>query len=90
MAELLSTATTAASSSDIVVADGGSATIFLKGADGVLPANPRVLIEVKDSDGNYGVIGELDGGNKATVISGKGTYRVRRLATGASVGVEQG
>lgn len=91
MAELIATGTSATSSSDITVAAGSTATIFLKDADGgAIQNGARVLIEIKDTAGNYTTIGELNYQVPCLVIAGAGTYRVRRLATGISVGVGQG
>lgn len=89
--ELLATGNTAANSSDITVADGGSATIFLKAGSGAnIPAGVRVNIQIKDSANAYNTIGYLDALNPSTVIAAKGVYRVSRVAGAYSVGVGQG
>lgn len=86
--ELLAAGTTAANSADFTLADGESATLALKGAgaSGVLDFAP-VLIEIKDDAGAYHQIGGL---LKPQVLSGAGTYRVRRIANRGSVGVFRG
>lgn len=89
--ELIATAAGSATSSDIVVGAGSTATIFLKDADGgQMPKDAKVAIEIKDSGGVYNTIGWLTAEEPAKVISGAGTYRARRYATGAIVGVGQG
>lgn len=89
--ELIAAGSTSATSSDITVAAGSTATVFLKDADGgqMLP-EARVAVEIKDSGGVYNTVGWLTDRMPAAVISGAGTYRVRRYATGAVVGVGQG
>lgn len=85
--ELLAANTTAASSADFTLAAGESATLALKGADAGSFETDAVLVEIKDDAGGYWLVGEL---NKPQVISGAGTYRVRRLAGRGNVGVFRG
>lgn len=84
--ELLSTASGAATSADFTC--DGVTVIFLKSANGVIPFGARVAVEVKDSAAGYTKIGEL---NAQTIsgVPGTGTYRLRRLPTGDSVGAEK-
>jgi hypothetical protein len=89
--ELIATGSVAATSSDITVAAGSTATVFLKDADGgQMPDGAKVAIEIKDSGGVYNTVGWLTERNPAAVISAAGTYRARRYPTGAVVGVGQG
>lgn len=83
--QLLAVNTTAASSSDIVIADGESVTVCLKG----FTTHSRVNISLKDDGGAYVDVGVLQAGAPALVISGPGTYRVTRVA-GAACGVFSG
>jgi hypothetical protein len=55
-----------------------------------MPDGAKVAIEIKDSGGVYNTVGWLTERNPAAVISAAGTYRARRYATGAVVGVGQG
>lgn len=89
--ELIATGSAAATSSDITVAAGSTATVFLKDADGgQMAKGAKVAIEIKDSGGVYNTVGWLTDSMPAVVISGVGTYRARRYPTGAIVGVGQG
>lgn len=82
-AELIATGSTAANSSDVVIADGSSVTVGLKGLDG---SQARVLILLKDDAGAYNPIGELTALKPSIVIAAPGTYRLTRVA-GATCGV---
>lgn len=84
--EILATAATAAPSSDLVVADGETLTLCLKG---VVDGQARVLIELKDDAEAYNVVAELTSHNPARVIVGAGTYRCSRVA-GGTCGVFSG
>ena len=85
--ELIPAGTTAATSSDFTLAEGESATLALKGADANGFEVDAVLIELKDDAGAYHPVGEL---NTPQVLAGAGTYRVRRIAGRANVGVFRG
>lgn len=79
---LISTGTTAATSSDVVLADGEAANWALKSA----AEGAEVHIDLKDDAGAYHSIGRLLSSDPAKNVSGPGTYRARRIA-GASCGV---
>ncbi len=79
-AEILPTASTAADSSDVVVAAGVPLTVALKG---VVDGAAFVLIQIKDDAAAYQQVGELSPSNRVTVITGPGTYRFHRVAGGA-------
>lgn len=85
--ELIATGSTAANSSDVVIADGASLTVGLKGQTG---PNARVIIKLKDDGGAYnnigGAGGELTSDRPSVVLAGPGTYRLSRIA-GATCGV---
>lgn len=84
-AEIIATASTAANSSDVVVAAGTPLAVGLKGqAVGAL-----VRIYLKDDAAAYNLAGELTSQNPNTLISAPGTYRFTRVA-GVSCGVFSG
>lgn len=81
-ANVLTTNTTSANSSDITVT---SDTVFgLKGA----ATGSQVIVELKDDGGAYNVIGMLTSEEPAKILAA-GVYRFRRPA-GPSCGVYQG
>jgi hypothetical protein len=89
--ELLAVASGAANSADIVVADGSSAVVFLKDADGGgLPYRALVYVEIKDDDGFYTTVYSLTDEDPGRVLNGPATYRLRRKANGVAVGACQG
>lgn len=82
---LIATGTTAATSSNIVLADGASALLALKA-----PIQGAVVhIDLLDDEAAFNSIGRLTGSEPAKLVSGPGTFRVRRIA-GASCGVFSG
>lgn len=80
--ELLATADTADSSADIVLADGESSIVALKGND----IDAVCHVEIKDDDAAYSQVARLDYYTPQRMILGPATYRVRRVA-GATCGV---
>jgi hypothetical protein len=89
---ILAAGTAAANSTDVVVAAGTPATIFLTAAvSGPVPSEASCDIQIKETVGaTYHTIGKLTGSNPIQVIDAPGTYRVSRLLSTASVGVSQG
>ena len=88
---LLTTGTTAANSSDFTLAAGEEATISLKDAAGTkISGGAQVFIDIKDDAGQYFAIDRLGPDKVAVILKGVGTYRVRRIANGVSVGVFRG
>lgn len=87
--QILAVGTAAADSADVVVASGSSLTVSLKDAAGPdVLGSALVHIYLKDDAGQYFRVDSLTGAAKpAVVISGAGTYRFSRVATGASCGV---
>lgn len=84
-AEVLAPGSTAASSSDIVVA--APTLLCLKGsAENVLPGKRSVVIvELKDEDSLYWPIGQLNGASQMSVLlEAAATYRVTRVAANAN------
>jgi len=79
---LISTGDTAATSSEVTLADGASANWALKSA----AQGAEVVIELEDNAGSFHGIGRLVSTDPAKNIVGPGTYRARRIA-GASCGV---
>ena len=89
MAELIASGTTEVNSSDIVVADGESTTVFLKSGTGGPIVNGAVAsVQIKSSGGHYFTIGTLDKDAPAKVIQAPGTFRVVRYANGVAFGVD--
>jgi hypothetical protein len=85
--ELLATGTTAANSSDLVVAANTPVTVCLKDAAGPGVGNgARVDIQLKADSGEYFAVGSLTGARPAVSITAAGTYRLSRAA-GVSCGV---
>lgn len=88
--EVLAVGTTAADSSDVVVAAGTPLTVCLKDAAGAhVEAGAEVRISLKDDAGLYFQIDALTGAKPALVITGAGTFRFSRLP-GVSCGVFSG
>lgn len=85
-AQILATASTAASSSDITVAAGTPLGVSLRG---VTDGQARVLIELKDESAAYAVIGELNSHAPNRALDIPGIYRFTRVA-GATCGVFSG
>lgn len=78
--ELLATGGTVASSIDLVVADGETVTVALKG---VTDAFPTVDVELKDDAGGYNRVEVIDmtkNEDPVIVITAPGTYRFTRRA----------
>jgi hypothetical protein len=90
MASILAVGSTAASSSDIVVAAGTPTTFFLTTADGSrAPDDVNVVIEMRSAAAQYMPVAGLNRNVPAVVIDGPGTYRVRRQVSNGAVGVDQ-
>lgn len=83
--ELIASGSTAATSADIVVADGESVTIALKNMNGF----PTAQIQLKDSAAAYHDVGALGPSDSAKVIIAPGTYRIFR-PEGSVCGVFRG
>jgi len=89
MAELIASGTTEANSSDIVIADGESTTLFLKsGTGGPIVNGAMASVQIKSSGAHYFTIGSLDHYNPAKVIQAPGTFRVVRHANAVAFGVD--
>lgn len=87
-ATVLAAGTTAATSTDIVVAAGATATVgIFHATGGSLP--PGVWVSVmQDTPGGDNVIARLTDQDRSTVLAAPGTYRVSRPAyTGDAFGV---
>lgn len=82
---VLSAGTTAATSTDIVVAAGSVVTVGLFSAVKV-PASVRCPVHIDGPTGSQ-VIGALSGNNVTLTLSGPGTFFVTRPVVGVSVGV---
>lgn len=89
--QLISIGTGAANSSDIVLADGETASVGIKASSSpIISTGCRVDIFIKDDGGTYWVLGGLSSSRPATIISGPGTYRLTRPATSAACGAYSG
>lgn len=75
--ELLATGSTAANSSDLVVAAGTPVTVGIKGT---VDAQARVRVTLKDDSAAYTDVGEITPFRPALCISAPGTYRFTRVA----------
>jgi hypothetical protein len=85
--EVLAIGTTAANSSDIVVAAGTTLTLALKDAAGpTVASGGYVKLQLKGDAGEYWDVDALTPSRAALVVVGAGTYRVSRVA-GGSCGV---
>lgn len=84
---VLAAGTTAATSSDIVVAAGSQVTvgIFTAAAAGI-GGNESVSVYM-DTPGNDTLLFQLSGNDPARVITGPGTYRAVRGVVATSFGV---
>ena len=88
--EVLAIGTTAANSSDIVIAAGSQVVLALKDAAGpAITSGGYVKIQMKADSGEYFDIDELTAQRAALVVVGAGTFRVSRVA-GGSCGVFSG
>jgi hypothetical protein len=89
--ELLPVASGAANSADFTLAAGETATIALKdAASPEIESGPVVAVQLKDDAAAYWDIYLMTRENNSVVISAAGTYRVRRVANGVSVGAFRG
>ena len=73
-------------SSDFTLAAGESTTLSLRGSPGL---SSRVLIQFKDSTGNYVDFGELTAQDPVLLLSAIGTFRCLRKASAVSFGVDR-
>lgn len=89
MAELIASGTTEVNSSDIVLIDGASTTVFLKsGTGGPIVNGATATIQIRSSGGNYFKVGTLDHYDPVKVIQAPGTFRVVRHANAVAFGVD--
>lgn len=79
--EILASGTTQASSSDFTLADGASANLIMRGS-------AVIQIEIAASTG-YVTIGFLDNQYPVKTVSGPGTFRVTRQASGTAAAVDK-
>ncbi len=86
--QVLAVGTTAADSSDVVVASGSQLTVGIKDAAGTLvDSEAMILVMLKDDAGQYFRIDYLSAARPALVLS-MGTWRLSRIA-GASCGLQK-
>lgn len=83
---ILTAGVTQATSTDVVVAQGATATVGIFSATSV-PFGVELKIQ-QDTPGTDNTIFSLNYYNRTTVLTGPGTFRVKRTAyTGNAVGV---
>lgn len=82
---ILAAGSTAAVSSDVTLLAGQEATVGIFAA-GKLPVNAKLVISM-DTPGGDTAVADLTRVRPAVVLSGPGTYRVRRPVITGSVGV---
>lgn len=88
---LLSTATGAATSATFSLTEGQTTTIVLKDAAGPdVEHGGQVVIEMQDDAGQFFIVDTLTTSKRAGVLSAAGTFRVRRIDNGATVGAFRG
>ena len=91
MATILAAGTTAATSSDVTLADGASANLVAYGASGVaVPAGLRlqVMADTAGLDTCVGVLDPADPDKAGLKVSGPGTFRVVRPPCPVNIGVD--
>lgn len=85
---VLAAGITAATSTDIVVMGGSTVTVGLFSAVAASVPQGLVLGIDQDTPGADNTVGYLDGAQRQVVLSGPGTFRVKRPAyTGTAFGV---
>ena len=84
---ILAAGTTAATSTDVVVAAGGSVTIGLFVATGVFNISGSIATIFIDSPGADVPVASLSTDSPTTVIAGPGTFRVVRSAVSQAIGI---
>ena len=90
MAELIAAGTTEADSADFTLASGDQATLFLKDAAGPqVLADAAAIVQITGAAGAYFSVGVINAATPAKVLAAPGTYRVKRLASSASFGVDK-
>lgn len=88
MAELIASGTAAADSADFTVAAGTTATLFLKTASYPVPPGALATVQVKSGTA-YFSIGTISQAEPMKVLSGAGTYRVRKASNLVAFGVDK-
>lgn len=88
MASILANQTTENPSTEIVLAAGATATVFLRAAAGVTGFR-RASVQIKAADNSWTTIGYLTSNSPATILSGAATYRIYKYASDTAFGVEQ-
>lgn len=90
MAELIAAGITEVDSSDFTLTSGDQVTIFLKDAAGPTVGYDAIaMVQIKCAGGEYYNVGRIDFDVPAKVLSAPGTYRVKKLASVASFGVDK-
>ena len=89
MAAIIASGTAAASSSDIVLAEGDAATLGLFAAGPDIPGSAVAYIERKASNGQYIRQYTLSQNEPSRVLQAVGTWRVSRPLSLVAFGVDQ-
>lgn len=88
---LVASGSAAASSSDVVLASGDTATLFIRGAAGSFPYGAVYFIEAKGADDGYQRVAEIsadDAAHLSQVLTAAGTWRFTRKANGVTSSLE--
>lgn len=88
MTQLIATGTAQADSADFTLTTD-STTLSLFSTTEQIPSLCTAMVQKKSASGVYLNFGQIDGNNPVKVLSGPGTYRVRKLASSASFGVDR-
>ncbi len=86
MAELIA-AGSGAASAEFTLANGERATLYIKQKDS---AEVAYQLDHKTSGGGYEPFARLDTSNTPINVDGNGTFRLSRIITGKSSGVDNG
>lgn len=84
---ILAAGTTAATSTDVVVAAGGAVTIGLFVASGDFSVSGPIVQVMADTPGADVVVATLSPACPTAVIAGPGTFRAKRMAVPQSIGI---
>lgn len=86
MANILASGASAATSTDVTLADGATANLSLMVASGSIPAAAEAIVFV-DTSGIDVEVDRLTNAKRTVKITGPGTYRVYRIP-GPTFGVD--
>lgn len=88
MANIIASGSTELASADFTLAAGESTTLFFTSASSDEPGGLAAKVQIKAGSA-YTTIGYLKSGEPAKQLTGPGTFRVVRLASGSAAAVER-